>query len=560
MTILSYLTDAICDVVIRLFPDLACEVGHISLTRCRSTSLGDFQCNDVMKWCKTVGCSPLLLADNLIIELEKVHFLEKVTVTGPGFLNFRLNSSWLAEKLATVLNPPLLFHGKKVIIDFSSPNVAKKMHVGHLRSTILGDSLSRLFQFCGADILRLNHLGDWGTQFGMILAFLDDYPSDKLDLEKISDIYRQSKHQFDNDPIFKQRAYEKVIALQRGDEDLLKVWERLCSISEEGYRKIYSLLGIEDLISRGESFYKNHLQSMVDYLRDSCLAEESEGAVCIFVDGYEIPFMVQKSDGGFNYDTTDLAAVRHRVEEENGEILIYVTDSGQVLHFELLEAVARKVGYLPSSVQFMHVPFGLVLGSDGKKFKTRSGIVEPLIGLLEEAIERAALLLVEKGWERSDPEFLRTSHVLGIGSVKFLDLINHRIHDYRFSYDKMLQFDGKTAPFILYSRVRALSIVRKVSCEHDVYDAIDLACEEERSLALLLLEFRDVVNRVVEVNTPHLLADYSYNLAKQFNCFVRDCRVEGSLREMERSLLCRLTADVLGKSLELLGIDLIDRM
>ncbi|WP_220253856.1 arginine--tRNA ligase [Candidatus Similichlamydia laticola] len=562
MSIAVDLACAVRSAVLQACPELEGQIGLPALSRCRLESGGDFQCNDVMKWSKLLDRSPAVFAAELAPELRQIPFVEEISVSGPGFLNIRCRSSWLVEGLRKVLEPNLLFQSKKVLLDFSSPNVAKEMHVGHLRSTILGECLARLFRFLGAEVIKLNHLGDWGTQFGMILAFLCDHPIPlhDLDLTQVCSIYRQAKQQFDADPSFKKRAHQQVVSLQKGEKAAWTTWKRLCDLSEESYSKIYSLLGIENLISRGESFYCDQLQEMVADLREAGHVDLSDGASCIFVEGHEMPYMIQKSDGGFNYDTTDLAALRYRVEVEKGDILVYVTDLGQKLHFQLLESVARKVNYLPASVSFVHVPFGLVLGEDGKKFRTRSGSVEPLTGLLSEAIQRAGDLLVEKGWDREDSDFSKAAEILGIGSVKFLDLINHRIHDYRFSYDKMLQFEGKTAPFLFYARVRALSILRRTKREEEHPSLDDLEGEEERALALCLLEFPDSVERALQCKTPHLLAEYAYQLAKQFHSFFRDCRVEGSPRERPRSALCAKTAQVLGKSLELLGIGLLDRM
>jgi arginyl-tRNA synthetase len=402
---------------------------------------------------------------------------------------------------------------QKVVIDFSSPNVAKEMHVGHLRSTIIGDCLARLFEFLGDDVLRLNHIGDWGTAFGMLIAYMKEQVPEVLTGKKETDLthlvfwYKAAKQLFDCDPDFKRAAHREVVALQRGEPQAMAAWRIICLISERAYQEIYDVLDVK-LIQRGESFYNPMLGPLVQDLEKKGLITISEGAKCIFLEGFynregePLPLMVQKSDGGYNYATTDMAALRQRIEVEKADRIIYVTDAGQQVHFQMIFKAAEKAGYLdPGKVRVDHVGFGLVLGPDGKKFRTRSGDTERLIDLLTAAQEHARAILIERDPGMSVEEMNRISHVLGIGAVKYADLSSNRTKDYLFSYERMLKFEGNTAVFLEYSYVRAEAIKRKIgiAIEDVLHERIVLVHPSEVALGLHLLQFAEALVMIKEV-------------------------------------------------------------
>ena len=438
------------------------------------------------------------------------------------------------------------------------------MHVGHLRSTIIGDSLARLFEFLGHDVLRLNHIGDWGTSFGMLIAYIkEEHPhlvtgEENIPLSVLMQWYQASKKRFDAEPEFKKRSQNEVVALQSNDPINLKIWEKICEISRIGYQEIYDLLDIH-LNERGESFYNPMLKEVVDDLEKKGLVTISDGAKCIFVPAHEIPLMVQKSDGGYNYDTTDMAALLHRVNIEKAEKIIYVVDQGQALHFDLVIQSALLAGYFdPNKVHIEHVPFGLVLGTEGKKFRTRSGETEKeLMDLLLAAIDKAETIIKEKNPELTEQEVKELAHIIGLSSVKYADLSNHRAGDYQFSYDKMLRFEGNTAPYLLYAYVRTQGIARQSAKKAG---KIHLTHPQEQLLALKLLQFHDVLKSIERELIPHKLTEYLFDLANSFNAFFRDCRVVGSEEEESRLALVALVGKTLQKGLNILGIKTVDKM
>jgi arginyl-tRNA synthetase len=464
---------------------------------------------------------------------------------------------------------PLPEHPQKVIVEFSSPNTAKELHVGHLRSTIIGDSLARLFEFLGENVLRLNHVGDWGTQFGMLIAYMKAHHSDVLkkqreaSLPDLMEWYKAAKVAFDADPAFKKRSQLEVVALQGGNPESLDAWKEICAISRKGYQEIYDLLDVR-LTERGESYYNPVLGQTVADLEAKGIVENSQGAKCIFIEGLPIPFMIQKSDGGYNYDTTDMAAIRQRIEEEKADRIIYVTDLGQSLHFQLLFKAAEKAGWLnPAKVRVDHVTFGLVLGNDGKKFKTRSGDTEKLIDLLLTAVQEAEKILESRSPEMDPSERKALAKALGLSAVKYADLSCHRTSDYVFAYDKMLRFEGNTAAYMMYSYVRVLGIKRKIGAEADaLINSATLRLEHpsEVALALALARFEEVLNGYAESLLPHRLTDYLYQLADKFNAFFRDCRVEGTAEVGSRLLLAETTAKVLKQGFDLLGLITVEKM
>ena len=546
------------------FPEVPAEELTMHVTPATQAKFGHYQCNSAMRLAKGLKKAPREIAQEIVDQLERALF-EEVEIAGPGFINLTFRPQFLSSLVDEVVHDPRLgvdppANPQRIIVEFSSPNIAKEMHVGHLRSTIIGDALARLFEFLGHDVIRLNHVGDWGTAFGMLIAYIQEEHAGSLessDLPTLMKFYRASKERFDADEAFKMRARQAVVALQGGDPEALKAWEAICHISREAFQEVYDLLDIK-LEERGESFYNPMLPQIVSDLEKKGLVEISEGAKCVFHEGYRIPLMVQKSDGGYNYDTTDMAAMLHRVAEEQAERIIIVTDAGQSLHFDLIRKTAEKVGYLdPKKVRFDHVPFGVVLGTDGKKFRTRSGEVERLIDLLTTAIEEAKKILIERGEGEAIDEL---AHILGIDAVKYADLSCNRISDYVFSYERMLRFEGNTAAFILYSYVRVNGIKRKIG-EREAKEAhIKLEHPSEIDLGLHLLRFIETLQAVENELLPNILTDYLYALAQKFNAFFRDCRVEGSAEQEARLLLCEAVASTMERGLQILGIQIVDRM
>jgi len=548
--------------------------------------LGHYQCNNALKLAKECRKSPKEIA-HLIIEAwkkvllpEEKLMIDRMEIGGAGFVNIFLNPSFLSEQIMQLLQDlhlgvSLPSRRERVIVEFSSPNVAKELHVGHLRSTLIGDALARLFEFLGHDVLRLNHLGDWGTQFGMLIEYLEEKVprvlEEKAEVRATSLMkwYQESKILFDQDQEFKSRAQRQVVQLQRGEPRALLWWKIICDISRRSFQEIYDLLDVQ-VLERGESSYNPHLPEIVADLERKNLIILSQGAKCFYLEGFTgrggelLPMIVQKSDGGYNYSTTDLAALRNRIEEEKGDRIVYVTDTGQSLHLEMIFRACEKAGYLdPKKVRVDHVSFGLVLGPDGKKFKTRSGKTEKLIDLLLEAIHRAKLLLVDRLLELSDEELERQAKVLGIDAIKYADLSSNRIKDYHFSYEKMLCFKGNTAPFLLYAYVRIQSIKKRLGKEIGVLlntTFIVLEDPAEVILALHLRQFGEAIELVLAGLFPHRLAEYLYLLAEKFHQFFHQCHVEGSPKENSRLLLCEATGRILKQGLEILGLKTLDQM
>lgn len=552
----------------------------ISISQSTNEKFGHYQCNSAMKLSKELKQNPRQVAQGIVEKIGDSPLIEKLEIEGPGFINITLKSSFLADRLKTMLTKPRFGIEKpqsveKIVIDFSSPNTAKEMHVGHLRSTIIGDCLARVFEFLGDDVLRLNHIGDWGTSFGMLIAYLKaNHPqitsgNESATLTDLVNWYKAAKAQFDIDPAFKKQSQLEVVALQSGDPQSLKAWNLICEISLKAYHAIYELLDVQ-LIDRGESYYNPLLPGIVKDLESKGLITLSEGAKCLYVEGYQnregdnLPLMIQKSDGGYNYDTTDMAAIRQRVNEEKATRLIYVTDQGQSTHFHMIFKAAEKASYLePSKVRCDHVGFGLVLGADGKKFRTRSGDTEKLIDLLTAAIDEAKKILKERSPHMPEKELEHAAKVLGLGAIKYADLSSHRMSDYQFSYEKMLRFEGNTAAFILYSYVRVGGIKRKVGM--DILpiiekEALTIAHPSEIALALHLAQFPEMLEQVAETLLPNRMTEYLFTLAEKFNAFFRDCRVEGNLEQNSRLQLAELTARVLKQGLNLLGIETLEAM
>lgn len=545
---------------------------------------GDFQCNIALPLAKQLGQPPRAIATEIINKVNLAGICEPLTIAGPGFINLKLLPNYLVDQLVKLqedeqLGVEKIKEKQRLVVDFSSPNIAKEMHVGHLRSTIIGDCLARVLEFRGYDVLRLNHVGDWGTQFGMLITYLKEvYPealvtADALDIGDLVTFYKQAKRRFDEDEQFRETSRQAVVGLQAGDADSLKAWKLLCDQSRREFQTIYDWLDI-NIQERGESFYNPFLPGVVKHLQAQGLLVEDNGAKCVFLDGFtnkdgdRLPLIVQKSDGGYNYATTDLAALNYRLQTDQADKIIYVTDAGQANHFAQFFQVAQKAGILTDPSQVVHVPFGLVKGEDGKKLKTRAGDTIRLKDLLTEAVVRArqdleARLTAEERQET--PEFMENvAQRVGIGAVKYADLSQNRTSDYVFSFDKMLALQGNTAPYMLYAYARIQSISREGGINFAKMGTGEIILEAEAELALAksLLQFSDVIETVETSLLPNRLCDYLYELSKIFNRFYETCPVLKAEDPQRRSrlLLCDLTARTLKLGLSLLGIPTLDRM
>lgn len=578
-TILSELTEKFYQAIQLAFPDATIPANLVEIVPSTQDKFGHYQCNSAMKLAAIAKSNPRAVAQKILEHLDQGNMIEKCEIAGPGFINITLATDYIAQRTNVMLNDPRLGIDKinppqKLVIDFSSPNAAKEMQVWHLRSTIIGDSLARIFEFLGYDVARISHIGDWGTAFGMLIAFMRIHApgilqgKESTELSHLVKWYKESKKVFDEDPEFKKRSQLEVVALQSGEGESLKAWTIICDISRRGYQEIYDLLDVK-ITERGESFYNPMLADIVNDLEQKGMVQISDGAKCIFLEGFAnrdgelLPIIIQKSDGGYNYSSTDLAALRHRVKDEKADRIVYVTDAGQSMHFQMIFKAAEKAGYYdPSKVTINHVGFGLVLGPDGKKFKTRSGDTQRLLDLLTAAIDRAKEILVERGVTMDEEQLNLTATVLGINAIKYADLSSNRISDYVFSYDRMLRFEGNTAAFLMYSYVRINGIKRKVGKDISAImnQKIVLEHPSEIALAIHLNQFGETLNVLANDLNPHRLAEYLYNLAERFNAFFRDCRVEGDKAEDSRLLLSETVARVMRQGLNLLGLKVVEKM
>lgn len=556
-----------------------------ALTPTTNPKFGDYQANVAMALAKPLGQKPRAIAEQIVQQLDVSACCELPEIAGPGFINLRLKPEYLVSQLRAMLTGDRLgiasnANPKRVIVDFSSPNIAKEMHVGHLRSTIIGDCLARVLEFQGHEVVRLNHVGDWGTQFGMLITYLREVcpealtTSDAIELGDLVAFYRQAKQRFDADEPFQETSRQEVVRLQSGDPESRRAWELLCDQSRREFQLIYDRLDVR-LTERGESFYNPFLRDVVKDLAELGLLVEDQGAQCVFLEGFlnkegnPQPLIVQKSDGGFNYATTDLAALRYRINEDQGDRLIYITDSGQATHFAQVFQVARRAGWLPETVEVVHVPFGLVQGEDGKKLKTRSGETVRLRDLLDEAIARAqadleARLTVEEREET--PEFIHhVAEVVGISAVKYADLSQNRTSSYIFSFDRMLSLQGNTAPYMLYAYVRIQGISRKGAIDFSQLGTdAPLLLEDESELALAkqLLQLAPTLDEVAQELLPNRLCQYLFELSQKFNQFYDRCPVlsVGDRQRTSRLVLCDITARTLKLGLSLLGLRVLERM
>ena len=545
---------------------------------------GDYQANVAMSLAKQLKEKPRAIATKIVDHLTIDDLCETPQIAGPGFINLKFKTDYLQAQLKAIyqderLGVPTADPVQRTIVDFSSPNIAKEMHVGHLRSTIIGECIARTLEFLGHDVLRLNHVGDWGTQFGMLITHLRDVcpeaitESSSVDIGDLVEFYKQAKKRFDTDEDFKTTSREAVVDLQSGEETAYKAWQLLCEQSRNEFQKIYNRLDIT-IQERGESFYNPLLEDVANDLKSLGLLEENQGAQVVFLEGFTNkegnpqPLIVRKSDGGFNYATTDLAAIRQRTIDEKAQRVIYITDAGQANHFAQVFQVANRASWIPDDVELVHVPFGLVKGEDGKKLKTRSGETVKLKDLLEEAITRAGKDLQQRILDESrneSEEFIHeVSTTVGLGAVKYADLSQNRTSDYVFSFDKMLALQGNTAPYMLYAYVRVQGISRKGNIDFtQLGDApFVLADDAELALAKHLLTLDTVVIEVARDLFPNRLCQYLFELSQKFNQFYDRCSVlqAEEPQRTSRLMLCDLTARTLKLGLSLLGIQVLERM
>ncbi len=533
---------------------------------------GDYQSNVAMVLAKQLRTNPRELASKLI-EAMTLGELAAAEIAGPGFINFRVSkAAWSSgmsallgdERLGVAMASP----AQTVVIDFSAPNVAKPMHVGHIRSTIIGDSLSRIARFLGHKVITDNHIGDWGTQFGMIIhgwkTIMKEADLEADPVAELLRVYREVNALCGEDGSVRELCKQELVKLQGGDEENLRIWERCVELSKQGLQGIYDRLDVHFDHWYGESFYNDRLAPLVDEMLESGVARESEGAVCVFFDGdaklEDKPAIVRKADGGFLYATTDLATIDFRVQEWQADQIWYVVGAPQQLHFQQIFETTRKRGQDPG---MHHIAFGSILGEDRKLMKTRSGDNVQLVDVLEEAVERADRVIGEKNPDMDPAQRARVAAIVGIGSVKFAELSQHRMTDYVFSWDRMLALQGDTAPYLQYSYVRVRSIFRKL--DKDVHldsSALSIEADAEIHLARMLLRFGETVPTLLDDFRPNLLANYLLDLAKAFHSFFEACPVlkSGGATRNTRLVLCELTGRVLEKGLGLLGIDVPERM
>lgn len=534
------------------------------ISRCKAPQQADYQTAVAMALAKEMKKNPREVGQALVEHLEHP-LIDRLEIAGPGFINIYLSNAYITDQ-SEHLFASFPRQSGKVLIDYSSPNVAKELHVGHLRSTIIGDSLARLFHFLGFEVMKINHIGDFGTQFGMLVTYIleKELNVEKSCLSDLMEWYRCSKVEFDQDAHFKKRAQEMVVRLQAHEAPIQKIWKQILEISRKGFSEIYHVLGVE-LIERGESFYQPFLKNVVELFAKKGLVEISHGAKCVFLEGYKdqndqpLPLIIQKSDGGYNYATTDLAALYYRIEQDKADRIIYVTDLGQAQHLNMVFDAAKKCGYYdPHHTIVEHAPFGLVLNHDGTKMKTRSGEVFRLIDLIHEAIGKAKEILIERYNNEMDEKTIdEMAKILGVNAIKYADLSTVRTKDYIFSFERMLRFDGNTAAFNLYSYVRIKSILKK--CKKQAAPIV-LTHPSERKLLITLYQLYEVLDIVRRDLMPHRIAEYLFHLAETFNEFFRDCRVEGVEEEPSRVHLLHKTQKAFEICFDLLGLKTLDRM
>ncbi|ATM04787.1 arginine--tRNA ligase [Raoultella planticola] len=541
---------------------------------------GDYQANGVMAVAKKLGMAPRQLAEQVLSHLDLNGIANKVEIAGPGFINIFLDPAFLAENVNSALASERLGvarpQAQTIVVDYSAPNVAKEMHVGHLRSTIIGDAAVRTLEFLGHKVIRANHVGDWGTQFGMLIAWLEKQQQENAGEMALSDLegfYRDAKKHYDEDELFAERARNYVVKLQGGDTYFLEMWRKLVDITMTQNQITYDRLNVtltrDDVM--GESLYNPMLPGIVADLKAKGLAVESEGATVVFLDEYKnkegepMGVIIQKKDGGYLYTTTDIACAKYRYETLHADRVLYYIDSRQHQHLMQAWTIVRKAGYVPESVPLEHHMFGMMLGKDGKPFKTRAGGTVKLADLLDEALERARRLVAEKNPDMPADELEQLANAVGIGAVKYADLSKNRTTDYVFDWDNMLAFEGNTAPYMQYAYTRVLSVFRKAEVDEQALAAAPVIITEAREaqLAARLLQFEETLTVVAREGTPHVMCAYLYDLAGLFSGFYEHCPIitaESDTARNSRLKLAQLTARTLKQGLDTLGIETVERM
>ena len=577
MNIQSILSDKIKQAMIAAGADEQCDA---LIRQSGKPKFGDYQANGIMAAAKKLGLNPREFAQKVLDHADLSDVAEKTEIAGPGFINIFLNPTWLANNVSAALKDQNLGvsanEKQTIVIDYSSPNVAKEMHVGHLRSTIIGDAVVRTLEFLGHNVIRANHVGDWGTQFGMLIAYLEKMENEhasEMELQDLEAFYREAKKHYDEDEAFAEKARNYVVKLQGGDEYCRTMWKKLVDITMQQNQRNYDRLNVtlteKDVM--GESLYNPMLPAIVEDLKKQGLAVEDEGALVVYLDefknkeGEAMGVIVQKKDGGFLYTTTDIAAAKYRYETLKADRALVFSDTRQSQHMQQAWLITRKAGYVPDSFSLEHKNFGMMLGKDGKPFKTRTGGTVKLADLLDEAIERATVLINEKNTNLSDDEKTAVIEAVGIGSVKYADLSKNRTTDYVFDWDNMLSFEGNTAPYMQYAYTRIRSIFNKADVNPTALAEakIQLSDEKERALAIKLLQFEEAVQTVGKEGTPHVLCAYLYELAGVFSSFYEHCPIlnaEDESVKLSRLKLASLTEKTLKQGLALLGIKTIEKM
>ncbi|EPJ9740096.1 arginine--tRNA ligase [Klebsiella oxytoca] len=577
MNIQALLSEKVSQALIAAGASADCEP---QVRQSAKVQFGDYQANGVMAVAKKLGMAPRQLAEQVLSHLDLSGIANKVEIAGPGFINIFLDPAFLAENVSSALKserlgvaqPP----AQTVVVDYSAPNVAKEMHVGHLRSTIIGDAAVRTLEFLGHKVIRANHVGDWGTQFGMLIAYLEKQQQEnagEMALADLEGFYREAKKHYDEDEAFAERARSYVVKLQGGDEYFREMWRKLVDITMSQNQLTYNRLNVtltrDDVM--GESLYNPILPGIVADLKDKGLAVESEGATVVFLDEYKnkegepMGVIIQKKDGGYLYTTTDIACAKYRYENLHADRVLYYIDSRQHQHLMQAWTIVRKAGYVPESVPLEHHMFGMMLGKDGKPFKTRAGGTVKLADLLDEALERARRLVAEKNPDMPADELEKLANAVGIGAVKYADLSKNRTTDYIFDWDNMLAFEGNTAPYMQYAYTRVLSVFRKADIDESALVAAPVVITEDREaqLAARLLQFEETLTVVAREGTPHVMCSYLYDLAGLFSGFYEHCPILSAESEETRNSrlkLALLTAKTLKLGLDTLGIETVERM
>ena len=577
MNIQALLSEKVSQAMIAAGAPADCEP---QVRQSAKVQFGDYQANGMMAVAKKLGMAPRQLAEQVLSHLDLNGIANKVEIAGPGFINIFLDPAFLAEHVSQALKSERLGiaqpQSQTVVVDYSAPNVAKEMHVGHLRSTIIGDAAVRTLEFLGHKVIRANHVGDWGTQFGMLIAYLEKQQQEnagEMALADLEGFYREAKKHYDEDETFAERARSYVVKLQGGDEYFREMWRKLVDITMSQNQLTYNRLNVtltrDDVM--GESLYNPMLPGIVADLKAKGLAVESEGATVVFLDEYKnkegepMGVIIQKKDGGYLYTTTDIACAKYRYENLHADRVLYYIDSRQHQHLMQAWTIVRKAGYVPDSVPLEHHMFGMMLGKDGKPFKTRAGGTVKLADLLDEALERARRLVAEKNPDMPADELEKLANAVGIGAVKYADLSKNRTTDYIFDWDNMLAFEGNTAPYMQYAYTRVLSVFRKADIDESALAAAPVVITEEREaqLAARLLQFEETLTVVAREGTPHVMCSYLYDLAGLFSGFYEHCPILSAESEETRNSrlkLALLTAKTLKLGLDTLGIETVERM